>query len=232
MQISPNLIHIFIDDSIKSSYLPSSQKIILLLLRMRLAFVFYIVFALVLGPLNLPLGYSQNQSSDLTHSPIQIPATLSDRLELPDIGFSIAFPRGWSGVNHGFISMVSPDGINQYNGNFKRDQNKAVLVIEILDINDYQQHNFTSKIQEECQIKSQKFVTFNNIVGKEVMIHCGSEGDQKIVNYIFGSGDKIVIVGLKGESAQFDNNLDAFKDSLNTLTIKIPIDIKQMPEMS
>ena len=210
----------------------SSQKLVILFLPPRLALVLCIVLALFLSPLIIPLGYSQNNSSTLNHSPIQIPATLSNSLELPDVGFSIIFPRGWTGINHGYIVMVSPDGINQYNGNFKRDQYKAVMVIEILDISSYKEDNFTSKIQNKCQIESEKFVTFNNIESKEVMIKCGIEGHQKIVNYIFGSGDKVVIVGLKGIGAQFDNNLDTLKDSLNTVGIKSPIDLRQMLDTS
>jgi len=233
MQVSNSSILIFTDNFRKLSCMSSSQKLAILFLPMRLALVLCIVLALfLLSPLIIPLGYSQNNSSTLNHSSIQIPGTLSNILELPDVGFSITFPSGWTGINHDYIAMVSPDGINQDNGNFKRDQYKAVMVIEILDISSYNEDNFTSKIQNKCQIESEKFVTFNNIESKEVMIKCGVEGHQKIVNYIFGSRDKIVIVGLKGTGAQFDNNLDAFKDSLNTVGITSPVELRQMPDTS
>ena len=229
MQVSISSLHIFTDNFIKLSCIFSSQKLESLFLSMRLALVPCIVFAIFLSPLIIPPGHSQNNISTLNHSPIQIPATLSNSLELPDVGFNITFPRGWTGINHGYIVMVSPDGINQQNGNFKGDQNNAVMVIEIIDMSSYNEDNLTSKVQNKCQIESEKFVTSNNIESKEIMIKCGVKGHQKIVNYIFGSGDKIVIVGLKGTGATFDNNLDAFKDSLNTVGIRSPIDLRQMP---
>ena len=127
--------------------------------------------------------------------------------------------------------MVSPDGINQYNGNFKRDQEKSLMTIEILNISDFQENNFASKLKD-CRIVSEKFLILNNVQSNEVIINCGAEGHQKIVNYIFGSGKKIIIVGLKGIGTQFDNNLEAFRNSVKTVLIKNPIDIKQVTPTS
>lgn len=61
-------------------------------------------------------------------------------------------------MDHGYIVMVSPDGINQFNDNFKRDQEKALMTIQILDISDFKEHNFANKIQKECQMVSEKLV--------------------------------------------------------------------------
>lgn len=200
----------------------------ILFLRTPLTLALSILLILIAGLLNLPVGNSQEESSNSNDTLLRIPATLSDSFELPDLGFSITFPDGWSGVDHGYIAMVSPDGINQYNGNFKRDKDKAVMVIEILNISDFQEHNFASKTQKECRISSEKLYNFNNIESKEVIINCGVEGNQKIVNYIFGSENKIIIVGLKGLGSQFDKNLDAFRNSIKTVIIKNPIDIRHV----
>ena len=200
----------------------------ILFLRTPLTLAFSILLILIVGLLNLPLGNSQEESSNTNDTLVRIPATLSDGFELPDLGFSITFPKGWSGVDHGYIAMVSPDGINQYNGNFKRDKDKAVMVIEILNISDFQEHNFASKTQKECRISSEKLYNFNNIESKEVIISCGVEGNQKIVNYIFASENKIIIVGLKGVGTLFDKNLDAFRNSIKTVIIKNPIDIRHV----
>ena len=197
-----------------------------------LALVLSIILLLIAGPLKLPLGYSQDETSSSNDTLVRIPATLRDSFELPNLGFSISFPKGWTGVDHGYIAMVSPDGINQYNGNFKRDQEKALVTIEILNISDFQEHNFASKTLKECRIVSEKFLILNNIQSNEVIINCGAEGHQKIVNYIFGSGNKIIIVGLKGAGTQFDNNLDDFRNSVKTVIIKNPIDIKQVSNIS
>jgi len=204
----------------------------ILFLRTRLALALSILLILIVGLLNLPLGNSQEESSNTNDTLVRIPATLSDGFELPDLGFSITFPKGWSGVDHGYIAMVSPDGINQYNGNFKRDKEKAVMVIEILNISDFQEHNFATKTQKECQIASEKFLVFNSIPSKEVIINCGVEGNQKIVNYIFASENKIIIVGLKGVGTLFDKNLDAFRNSIKTVIIKNPIDIRHVQNIT
>ena len=52
-------------------------------------------------------------------------------------------------MDHGYIAMVSPDGINQFNGNFKRDQEKALMVIEILNISDFQETQYWQAIHKE-----------------------------------------------------------------------------------
>jgi hypothetical protein len=204
----------------------------ILFLRTPLALAPSILLILIAGLLNLPIGNSQEELSNSNDTLVRIPATLSDSFELPDLGFSITFPRGWSGVDHGYIAMVSPDGINQYNGNFKRDKEKSVMVIEILNISDFQEHNFASKIQKECQIASEKLNDFNNIQSKEVIINCGTDGHQKIVNYIFASENKIIIVGLKGVGTLFDKNFDAFRNSIKTVVIKNPIDIRHVQNIS
>ena len=203
-----------------------------MILSIRLPLVLSIIVILIAVPQNsLPLGYSQDETSNSSDTLVNIPATLSNSFELPHLGFSISLPKGWTGVDHGYIAMVSPDGINQYNGNFKRDQEKALMTIEILNISDYREFKFASKLKE-CRIVSEKFLILNNIQSNEVIINCGAEGHQKIVNYIFGSGNKIIIVGLKGLGTQFDKNLDDFRSSVKTVMIKNPTDLKHMPHVS
>ena len=191
----------------------------------------FFLYALI-GSLLNQMGHSQVPTSSLNESSVRTPTALENIYELADFGFSITFPKGWSGVNHGFIAMVSPDGINQFNGNFKRDQNKALMIIEVLNISDYQKHKYGSQIQKNCRIVSEKIITVNAVQSKEVYINCGAAGDQKIVNYIFGSGKKIFIVGLKGTGDSFEDNLDAFRNSVRSVMIKNPIEIEQMPSIS
>jgi hypothetical protein len=201
-------------------------------IRSLLAFMLLYLLALLAIPLNTQTGYSQNPTLALNETSVHTPSAIKGSYELPGVGFSITFPKGWSGVNHGFIAMVSPDGINQFNGNLKRDQNKSLMVIEVLNNSDFQDHKYESEIQKNCRILSEKFFVINAIQTKEVFIICGVGGNQKIVNYIFGSENKIIIVGLKGTGNSFDNNLDAFRNSIRTVMIKNPIEIKQMPNIS
>ena len=194
------------------------------------ALTFFFLLVLLNAFFNMQMGYSQNAA--LNESSVQTPAALKGSYSRPDDGFSITFPKGWSGVNHGVIAMVSPDGINQFNGNLKKDQNKALMVIEVLNISDFQLQKYRSAIQNNCRILSEKIFIVNAAQSKELYVGCAAEGDQKIINYIFGSGTKIFIIGLKGMGDSFENNLDAFRNSVRTVIIKNPIEIEQMPSIS
>ena len=210
----------------------NSQKVLIIHLRSHLLFTVFLILVLVLILLNTQVGHSQNPTMDLNETSVRTPTALKGSYELPGIGFSITFPKGWSGVNHGFIAMVSPDGINQFNGNLKRDLINASMVIEVLNISDFQEHKYASGIQKNCRILSEKIFTINAAQGIEVYINCGAGGDQKIINYIFGSEKKIFIVGLKGTGDSFENNLDPFRNSVRTVMIKNPIKIEQIPSIS
>lgn len=191
--------------------------------------IFSIFFLLVLLTISLSIqiGYSQNPAA-FNGTSLQIPGPIKGTYSLPEIGFNITFPKGWSGLNHGFIAMVSPDGINQYNGNLRGDQNKTLMVIEFLNLSDFQQDRNSYEMQNNCRIVSEKYLTLNDIQTKEVSLKCGVGSVEKIINYIFGSGNKIIIVGLKGIGTPFDNDLDDFMNSVRTVTIKNPIELKQM----
>ena len=191
---------------------------------------FFFLLVLLHTLFNTQIGYSQNTA--LNESSVQTPAALKGSYARPADGFSITLPKGWSGVDHGVIAMVSPDGINQFNGNLKKDQNNALMVIEVLNISDFQQLKYGSIIQKDCRTLTEKIFIVNATQSKEVYIDCGAEGDQKIINYIFSSGTKIFIMGLKGIGDSFENNLDAFRNSVRTVMIKNPIEIEQMPSIS
>jgi hypothetical protein len=197
-------------------------------------FIFTLFFLLILFliPLNAEMGYSQTLTSAFNETSVRATTVLKDSYELPSFGFSITFPQGWSGVKYGFIAMVSPNGINLLNGNLKGDQNKALMVIEVLNISDFQEYKNGSGIQKNCEIQSEKIFTIGAAQSKEVYINCGAGGDQKIINYIFGSVKKIFIIGLKGTGDSFENNLDAFRNSVRTVIIKNPIEIEQIPSIS
>lgn len=200
-------------------------------LRSRLLSTLFLV-VLVLILLNTQIGQSQNPNLSFNETSIRVPTALKGSYELPGGGFSITFPKGWSGVNHGFIAIISPDGINQFNGNLKRDRNNVSMIIEVSNVSDFQDHKYTSKIQKNCRILSEKIFTLGPAQGKEVYINCGVGKDQKIINYIFGSGKKIFIIGLKGTGDSFENNLDAFRNSIRTVMIKNPIELEQMPSFT
>ena len=199
-----------------------------------LNFVLRVLCILVLLPLSLSiqLGQSQNVNSTFRENSVLEARDLKWSRTDTDIDFSIMLPNKWRGLDHGSIAMLSPDGINQFNGNLIGDENETLMVIEFINISHFQEHNNGYNTQNNCRIISEKYLMINTAQSKEIFANCGDGFDQKMVNYIFGSGNKIIIVGLKGVGTQFDNNLDDFRNSVKTIMIKNPIDIKQVPNIS
>ena len=199
-----------------------------------LNFLLRVLCVLVLLPLSLSiqLGLSQNENSTFRENSVLIARDLKWNRTDTDIDFSIMFPNKWRGLDHGSIAMLSPDGINQFNGNLIGDENETLMVIEFINISYFQEHKKNYNTQNNCKITSEKYLMINTAQTKEIFASCGDGSDQKIVNYIFGSGNKIIIVGFKGVGTQFDNNLDDFRSSVKTVMIKNPIDIKQVPNIS
>ena len=186
---------------------------------------------LVLLPLSLSiqLGQSQNENSAFSENSVLVARDSKWSRTDTDIDFSIMLPNKWRGLDHGSIAMLSPDGINQFNGNLIGDENEIFMVIEFINISHFQEHKNGYNGQNYCKIISEKYLMINTAQSKEIFANCGDGFDQKIVNYIFGSGNKIIIVGLKGVGTQFDNNLDDFRKSVKTVMIENPTDIEQVP---
>ncbi len=83
-------------------------------------------------------------------------------------------------------------------------------------------------VKNGCMILSGKFFMINTINSLEIFGQYGSGDGERILNYIFGSENKIIIIGLKDSVSVFDNNLDEFRNSLRTLKINQPLDIKEI----
>lgn len=160
---------------------------------------------------------------------IHIPAVLKDAYTLSSIGFHLTLPEGWRGVNHGYVAMVSPDGINENNGNLKGNENNTLMVIEVINHSDFKNSKREGQIQKNgCKYLSERFLTINGIHTKEITINCGARGDEKVINYVFSSKNKIIIVGLKGTGESFNTHLEDFKNSIRSVEIGAPGQIKQL----
>jgi hypothetical protein len=83
-------------------------------------------------------------------------------------------------------------------------------------------------VKNGCMVLSGKFFMIHTINSLEIFGQCGSGHGEKIPNYIFGSENKIIIIGLKGSGSVFINNLDEFRNSLRTLKINQPLDINEI----
>jgi hypothetical protein len=193
--------------------------------------IFFLMFGLF-GMHNI--GYSQenqtnSNSTSLNFHERNIPQNLNETYKNPSVGFHILLPGGWNGINYQNIAMVSPAGVHSSNGNLGPNGDKVLMVIEALNVSDYldQKREYSQVKNNGCKIVSDKYVKINDINGQELFLQCGANSDSKIVNYFFASGNKVIVVGLKGSGSVFDSNLDKFRNSVSTLSIDKPGDIRK-----
>jgi hypothetical protein len=205
---------------------------------MRLFLVIYMsgIFFLLFASFGMHnIGYSQesqtnSNSTSLEYQERNIPQNLNETYTNPSVGFHILLPGGWNGINYQNIAMVSPAGVHSSNGNLGPNGDKVLMVIEALNVSDFQdQKREYSQVESNgCKIVFDKYVKINNINGQELFWQCGSDNDNKILNYFFASGNKVIVVGLKGSGSVFDSNLDKFRNSVSTLSIDKPTDIRKI----
>jgi hypothetical protein len=183
------------------------------------------------------VGYSQenhtNSNSNSTLLAFQsrnIPEFLDGSYSNLGVGIHIMLPGGWKGINFENVVMVSPAGVHLMNGNLGPSGDKVLMVIEVLNISDFlDQRKAYGDIQKsDCNVLSDKFVTINEVDGQELFLQCGASSDNKIVNYFFASGNKVIVVGLKGSGSVFDRNLNKFMNSVSTLSMDKPTDIRNI----
>jgi hypothetical protein len=203
---------------------------------MRLFFFIFIsgiFFLLFVSLWTYDIGYSQENQTNSTLPSFQsrnIPEFLNESYTNFGVGFHILLPGGWKGVNYQNIAMISPAGVHLLNGNLGPNGDKVLMVIEALNVSDFldDRKEYGQIEKNDCRIVSDKYVKIKEINGQELFWQCGSDNDNKIINYIFGSGNKIIIVGFKGPGSVFDSNLDKFRNSVGTLKIDKPIDIRKI----
>jgi hypothetical protein len=167
---------------------------------------------------------------------------ISGIYRIPQLGFQITFPPGWSGIGLNDFVMVSPMGINSKTAvpNPSSDIDKAIIVLSVANLSDimdglkdrnissYQQYVEKTSKTIGCQIISDKFVKFNGTNTEEVDQLCGSRLEQKAKTYAIASGKTVVFVGLKGNGPAFDHNLKKFDESLQTIKINKVTNIKRL----
>jgi len=204
----------------------------------RLFFLIFIglFFLLIASPGIYDVGYSKQNETNSTLKSFQfrnIPQFINESYTNRDAGFHILLPGGWSGLSYQNKVMISPAGMNIRTGNLGSlvsPSHTVLMVIEALNVSDFvsQKMNYSGIEENDCRIVSNKYVKINGMNGQELLSQCGSDNDNKIINYIFGSRDEVIIVGLKGSNPVFDSHLDKFTNSVGTLSIDKPIDIRNI----
>lgn len=207
-----------------------------------------IVKALVLIPMiilsqSIFLSKSNFDSSTLAYATVSYTfSNISGAYSIPDLGFQITFPPGWSGIGlEGFV-MVSPMGINSRTAvpNPSDDLDRVILILSLANLSDVvgdgKDHNtstyrnYVEKSAETigCRLVSDKFVKLRGTTSEQVIQQCGPQLEGKTISYAIASGKFIVLLGLKGGASAVDHNLQKFEQSLRTIKIDKATDIKNL----
>lgn len=169
----------------------------------------------------------------LPQTDTKAPTASDSTFNLGSMGFEIILPEGWKGVDNENIAMFSPHGMSPRTGAFRDNAEKVMMTIEMVKTSEFSSgmKRYLEEFQKDsCTILSNNFVQINNMSSREVSKQCGSQAEEKVINYIFASEGTIVFVSLKGISEAFDDNLTKFRDSINTIKINNATDIKQFTE--
>ena len=207
-----------------------------------------IVKALVLFPMliltqTILLSKSNFDGSILTYA--NTPYTFSNisgTYVIPELGFEITFPPGWSGLGLEDFVMISPTGINSRTGvpNPSDDLDKVIFILSLSNLSDvvggpenqnasaYQKYVEKTAKTIGCQIISDKFVKLRGTTSEQVIQQCGPQLEGKTISYAIASGKFIVLLGLKGGASAVDHNLQKFEQSLRTIKIDKATDIKNL----
>ena len=166
-------------------------------------------------------------------------ANVSGSYSIPELGFNIRLPAGWSGLDLKSIVMVSPTGINPKTGvlNPSHDQDEVYLIIarskvpEIMGMADHNVSNYELYVRKTaesigCKVLSDRFVKLNGMNVEKLLQRCGPPVEGKSITYTLSSGKYIIFVGLKGPTLAFDHNLEKFNEAVLTIKIDNQTDIK------
>ena len=186
---------------------------------------------------------SNFDSSTLAYATVSYTfSNISGTYSIPDLGFQITFPPGWSGIGlEGFV-MVSPMGINSRTAvpNPSDDLDRVILILSRANLSDVtgdgKDHNtptyrnYLEKTAKTigCRLVSDKFVKFASTTSEQVIQQCGPQLEDKTISYAISSGKSIVLLGLKGESSAVDHNLQKFEQSLRAIKIDKVTDNKDL----
>jgi hypothetical protein len=177
-----------------------------------------------------------------THAYAKTPyvfTNISGIYNIPNLGFQITLPEGWSGIGLKDFVMVSPMGINSQTAvpNPSNDIDKVIFVLSVVNQSDilkgsrdlnmslYEQYVEKTAKSIGCKILSNKFVKVNGTTWEELHQVCGPQSEQEAKSFAISSGKSIVFVGIKGKSPAYEHNIKKFDESVSTIRMNNLTDI-------
>lgn len=201
-----------------------------------------IVLPLLLALLDTSSSFLGSIYSAFASPSIPSVANVSGTYVLPNAGFRITFPPGWSGIDLGSTVLVAPTGINPRLGVLKPSSNLEMVYIILArsntsdllrnpddrNLSGYHEYVNDSAKGIGCKVLSDEFVKFNGISTEKVVGKCGPLEEVSMQTYAIVSGKNVIFIGLKGLTTAFDHNFEIFMQSLKTMKIDHLSDIKEL----
>jgi len=206
------------------------------------------MYTLKAGMSCITIFQSGSAQENMTNLPPPPPLTnISGTYKDPIEGFEIQLPQGWSGVST-YGLMASPRGINSttHMPNSGGPNDNILMIKTSIDKNSYfdanvgflKSQNATSyedlvkKGELSCGgLSSLSYLQINGINVQNIIEPCGLMSDkEKSIIYSFATNEKIITIGFQGTLAAVDANLPKVEQSIQTLKIERPADIKIINE--
>jgi hypothetical protein len=212
---------------------------------------FAIVFFGILSS-NIGSVYSQTNDSDISSGfpsfSFDIP-DVSGTFINNDTGFEITFPSNWTGKQitllHDMV-MVSPDGIDME----ALQEPETVMMVNTINEEIYNQIseslNFIAEnasgeedssspsgLQPEagdsCEPGTASIETVNDLTAEKSIYNCTVDGVTFLTQaYAFATADNsVILAGLTGSEETFEQYLPEFEESVQTIKISNPADIRE-----
>lgn len=209
---------------------------------MRIITYIIIMIPLLLALFDTPGSFIGSTYSAFASQRVPFMANVSDTYVLPNVGFRITFPPGWSGIDVGSIVLVSPTGINPRSGVLNTSSNLEMVYIilarsntsDILrnphgrNLSGYHEYVNDSAKGIGCIVLSDEFVKLNGLSSEKVVGKCGPLQELSMLTYAVASGKNVIFIGLKGITSAFEHNLEIFMQSLETMEFDHESDIEKL----
>jgi len=181
----------------------------------------------------------QNMIDSVKIEKLNLPTPISGAYSNPEVGLEIQLPDGWEGIEQQkedvTMVVVSPGITIQpfSQGSQMSDKLEFSLISIIMGKYSAIKEEISSNISEdvECSSQTVQVIELNSMKTQESDADCQDPvmGTIKGLEYMFATKDNAIVVSYgaisKNPDKKFDENIEQFKESLNTLKIQNTLDL-------
>jgi hypothetical protein len=185
----------------------------------------------------LPNSYAQSGTGDGEFEfPEGMFTEISGRYVDEEAGIEIEFPQGWSGLGFAGMGIVVPGGINS---NYQTSSVDAAMMVMALPRMEFS-NAFSSldalneQIEENaadqrCHIETYAYTKINSIDGIHIVAECDTTDEEysNVSMYGIMSENNFILIAFAAKTSDdYNENIAAFEQSINTLKVDHPIPFK------